>query len=237
MPTSGSYLWSPELADCVDDAFERAKVDPRSLDVQHIISARRSIDFMLVEWAADDFHTHRVERITDFPLVQGTEEYTLDPDADGRIIDVIQVAIRRNGNDTQLYPMSRQELLDIPSKTTQGFPNRYFADKQRDNIVVTLWPVPENSTDTLQMNVVRKFQDGGGAANEPDLPYYMREAFTAGLAYRLGHKYAPEQIIPRLGVEYDRQYKLAQGAQRNNNGDVAIVPMQGRRHGRGGRLR
>jgi hypothetical protein len=238
VPTSGTYLWSPSLADCVDDAFERCKVDPSTLDISHINSARRSIQFMLVEWAGDDlFHSFRTDRIIDFPLVQGTQQYVIDPDADLRIIDILQVALTRAQIDTTIYPMSRQEWLDIPDKDVEGRPSRYFADKRRDNVIVTLWTVPENSTDTLQMDVIRKFEDAGvGGSLEPDVPYYMREAFTAGLAGRLAPKFAPPQMIPYLEGKAEQQLDKANAAQREL-GDVVIVPASNYLRRSGGRRR
>ena len=186
MAFSGTYLWDPELADSVDEAFERCRVDPGTLDVSHLISARRSMNFMLSHWAAEDMQDYRIDRLENFALAQGTQTYVVDPDTDGRIIDINQVSLRRDNTDTTIYPMSRQEWLDIPDKSTQGRPNRYFADKRTDQVTITLWTVPENSTDTLTMDVMRKHQDVGFANNNPDIPYYMREAFVAGLAWWLG---------------------------------------------------
>ena len=233
MPSSGTYLWSPELADAVDEAFERCRVDPGTLDVSHVISARRSMNFMLAYWATKDHQDYRIDRVT-LPLVQGTQSYTVDPDTDGRVIDVNQVALRRDNTDTSIYAMSRTEWLDIPNKSTEGRPSRYFADKRNDSVIIYLWTVPENSTDTLIMDVMRKHQDVGVASNEPDIPYYMREAFVSGLAYFLGRKFAPEQMLPRLQVEADDAFQHANGAQRER-GDLNIVPTSNYRRRRGGR--
>ncbi len=236
MPTSGTYLWSPDLAECVDDAFERCRIDPGTLDVKHMISARRSINFMLSDWAADDNQSMRIDRLV-IPLVEGTQEYIIDPDTDGRIIDVNQVALTRDNTDTSIYPMSRQEWLDIPNKDIEGRPSRYFADKRQGSVVVSLWTVPENSTDTLLMDCMRRFQDAGlGGQSEPDIPFYMREAFVSGLAWWLGQKFAPEQILERLKGTYDEAFEKANGAQRVR-GDLVIVPASNTRLRRGGRIR
>lgn len=236
MATSGTYLWSPDLAEMIDEAFERCKIDPSTLDVSHIISARRSINFMLADWATDDRHDFRVDRLSPFALVLGTQQYTVDPQTDGRVIDILSMSLRRAGSDTAMWPMSRQEWLDIPNKTTQGRPSRYFADKRQSSVIIQLWPIPENSTDTLIMDVMRKFTDAGSATNEPDIPYYMREAFAAGLAAKLGEKYAPENFLPRLIGRAAETLKKADGSQRVL-GDVRIVPGSNYRGRRGGRVR
>lgn len=226
MATSGTYLWSPELAECIDEAFERCRVDPSTVDVAHVISARRSINLMLVEWAAEDNQDFRIDRITQ-ALTASDGSYTINPDANGRIIDINTVALRRDGADTVINPMSREEWLGIPVKTTEGRPALYFVDKRQGSIELHLWPVPENSTDVLIIDAMRKFQDAGGSLNEGDIPYYMREAFCAGLAARLGKKFAPEQIIPRLQYDANETFRKANGAQKNQ-GDVFVTPGSGR---------
>jgi hypothetical protein len=220
----------------IDEAFERCKIDPSTLDIAHILSARRSINFMLSEWSTDDRHDFRVDRLSAFPLVQGTQQYTVDPSVDGRVIDILSMSLRRAGSDTAMWPMSRQEWMDIPIKTTQGRPSRYFADKRQNSVIISLWPIPENSTDTLLMDVMRKFTDAGTAGNNPDIPYYMREAFAAGLAAKLGEKYAPESFLPRLIGRAIETLKAADASQRVL-GDVRIVPGSNYRGRRGGRVR
>lgn len=236
MAVSGTYLWSPELAECIDESFERCKVDPSTLDVSHIISARRSINFLLTEWASDDHDNFRIERIENFPLTVSVPTFPIDPDTDGRIIDILQVSLRRDGTDTTIYPMSRQEWLDIPDKDFEGRPSRYFADKQRDLVQMTLWTVPENSTDTLVMDTVRRYQDAGGSANDPDIPYYLREAFCAGLASRLNVKYGQDARQGYLDNQADIQYTKANSAQREL-GDVIMVPASNFLRRSGGRRR
>jgi hypothetical protein len=227
---SETYVWSPDLAECVDDAFERCGVDPSTLDVSHMRSARRSINFMLVDWSAEERHDFRVDRL-EISLTQGAHPGLIDPDTDGRIIDVLQVALRRDGVDTGIYPMSRSEWLDIPDKSIEGRPNRYFADKEADGVYVYLWTLPENSTDTLVMDTMRKFKDAGGNAHEPDIPYYMRDAFAAGLAARLAIKFSPDRV-GMLEQLAERSLNRANASQRTL-GDVVIVPSSNyrRRHG------
>lgn len=239
MPTSGEYLWSPALAECVDEAFERCRVDPSTLAMSHITAAKRSINFMFVDWATQDVQDFRVDRVT-IPLVEDQQQYVIDPDTDGRIIDVLQVSLRRDNTDTTIYPMSRQEWLDIPQKDTTGRPSRYFADKRQDEVLVDLWSVPENSTDELIMDVARKYQDAGrGGGLEPDIPYYMRDAFAAGLAARLALKFAPASMPALIGTLQGYaaiSFKQANGSQRER-GDVIVVPASNFLRRRGGRRR
>lgn len=230
MATSGTYFFNPDLAEMVDEAFERCRVDPALITSRHIISARRSMRFMLADWATKDYNAFRIEQHT-FTTTQGTATYT-DPDIPDRLIDIIDCVLRRNGVDTPVEFITRADLLDIPEKTTQGRPDRWFVDKQRDGISGTFWPVPENSTDTIIFNAVRRFEDHDTASDNADIPYHMYEAFASGLAARLSEKYAPPEMEEKLWTKASFAFRDAMNAARQR-GDVRIVPVSSHRTRRG----
>ena len=133
MTTSGTYIFNPDLAEMVDEAMERARIDPAKITSRHILSARRSMRFMLADWATKDYHDFRIRQDT-MTMVQSQAAYVagtdFDLDAGGvNIIDIIDVALRRNGVDTPVTFMPRSEFLDIPEKDTEGRPYRVFMYK------------------------------------------------------------------------------------------------------------
>jgi hypothetical protein len=236
MTTSGTYLFNPDLAELVDEAMERARIDPAHITARHILSARRSMRFMLADWATKDYHDFRItqESIT---LTQSQAVYVAGTDFDlggfgNSFVDIIDVALRRSGVDTPVTFMPRSEYLDIPEKDLEGRPDRVFVDKQRDGITLTLWTVPENSTDILLFDAVRKFEDSDIAADTADVPYYMQDAFAAELAFRLAEKYSPTELEQSLYGKAQNKFKDAQNAVRER-GDVRIVPSSGSRRRRG----
>lgn len=246
MATSGTFTWSPELADMVDEAFERCKVDPATLEHRHLLSARRSINYMLADWATRDLYDWKIERqdlqtlaALGAPITQGTATYTLAAE----YLDIIRATLRRNGFDTPMVEMSRQEYADIPDKTITGRPDRYFADKQRDQIVITIWPVPENATDAIYFDIVKKFEDHDGGSQNPDAPYYAREAFVADLAARLAGKFSSPDLEMKLRMDAygNRNNPFDNGAlgrardAARERGDVILVPASGFRRGMGRR--
>ncbi len=240
MATSGTYIFNPDLAEIVDEAFERCRIDPAKIVARHIISARRSMRFMLADWATDDYHDFRVVQES-FVTVQGQAEYTAGVEfdiTDIRLIDVINVVLTRSGTDTPVEIMSRSEYLNIPEKDIVGRPDRIFIDKQRDRLVFTLWTTPENSTDIIKYDAVRKFEDSDTASDTPDIPYQMTEAFAAGLASKLAAKFAPPELEQALYGKAQIAFKKGTDAVRER-GDVRIVPESGfrRRRGSAGRYR
>jgi hypothetical protein len=234
MATSGTYLFNPDLAEMVDEAMERARIDPAHITVRHILSARRSMRFMLADWATDDYHNFRIQR-SNFTLVQDQAEYVAGVDfdvADTAMLDILNVVLRRNGVDTPVEFMSRQEFINIPEKDIVGRADRVFIDKQRDNLVMTFWTVPENSTDEIHFDAVIKFEDSDTAADNADIPYYMYDAFAYGMAFRLAEKYSPPELEQALYGKAQIALRKGTNASRER-GDVRIVPESGSRRRRG----
>jgi hypothetical protein len=232
MATSGTYLFNPDLAEIVDEAFERCRIDPALIGIGHVLSARRSMRFMLSQWATTDYHDFRVQTLN-FTTVAAQAAYGQPTALPDNIIDILQVVLRRDGADTELSPLTRSDYLGFPSKTLQGRPGQFFIDKQRDGLTMTLWPVPENSTDTIVFSAVLKFEDSDTASDNADIPWYMHDAFAAGLAARLAEKYAPPELEEKLWIKAERSLREANNYVRER-GDVRIVPVSGRPHRRGG---
>lgn len=237
MATSGTYIFNPDLAEQVDEALERCRIDPAMITSRHILSARRSMRFMLADWATEDYHDFRIQRLN-FTTVQGTAAYTGPTDIPANVIDIIDVVLRRSGVDTPVEFMTRSDYLNIPEKDIEGRPDRIFIDKQRDNLVFTLWTTPENSTDVIIYDAVRKFEDSDTAADTADIPYQMQEAFASGLAARLAEKFAPPELEEKLWMKAQQAFRKGTNAVRER-GPVRIVPDSGsrRRRGSAGRYR
>ena len=236
MTTSGTYIFNPDLAELFDEAMERARIDPANVTVRHILSARRSMRFMLADWATKDYHDFRIRTDT-MTMVESQAAYVagtdFDLDAGGvNIVDIIDVILRRNGLDTPVEFMGREEFLNIPEKDTEGRPDRVFIDKQRDGITMTFWTVPENSTDQILFSAVRKFEDADTASDTADIHYYMHDAFAYGLAFRLAEKFSPPELEQALFGKAQNAFRDAQNAVRER-GDVRIVPVSGQRRRRG----
>lgn len=234
MATSGTFIFNPDLAELVDEAFERCRIDPAHLTERHILSARRSMRFMLADWATKDYHDFRI-RQESFTVTEGQAVYTAGVDFDithTNLLDILDAVLTRSGVDTPVIPWTRSDYLNIPEKTTQGRPDRVFVDKQRDQLVLTFWPVPENSTDVITFNAVQKFEDSDTAADNADIPYHMYDAFAYGLAERLCEKYGPPEIEQKLYIKSENAFRTGTNASRER-GDVRIVPTSGRARRRG----
>ena len=77
MATSGTAAFNPEFRDLVEEAYERAGLELRSgYDLR---TARRSMDFMSLEWQNRGINLWTVEQGTQV-LTAGTYTYTMPAD-------------------------------------------------------------------------------------------------------------------------------------------------------------
>jgi hypothetical protein len=228
MTTSGTATFNPDFSELVEEAFERAGLELRTgYDLR---TARRSMNFMAQEWQNRGINLWTVESGT-ISLVAGQITYDLPDDT----IDIIEHQVRVNNGSTVSqadYTMTRisvSEYAHINNKNTQGMPLQIYVDRQRDNPVLYLWPVPDGTQPyTLYYWRIRRIQDvGAGGANTIDVPARFLPALVAGLAYYIAMK-KPE-AAPRLQMlkqVYDEQWELASGEDRDKSSQ-RFVPQMG----------
>lgn len=188
MASSGTYAWSPDIAEIIDESFERCGVDPAALTGRHLRSARRSFNYLFSGWANDGVHLWAVDQQSQ-ALTASDPSY----DCPAGTIAILEMVVRRSGVDTPVFPMGRDEYLNIPNKTEEGLPSRFYFDRATSTPTITLWDVPENSTDVLYYYRMRQLQDITASTETPDAPYRWQEAIAAGLAAKLAEKYAPDR--------------------------------------------
>tara|TARA_Y100000287_G_C14209679_1_gene350129 strand:+ start:661 stop:1329 length:669 start_codon:yes stop_codon:yes gene_type:complete len=204
MATSNSTDFEPNVAEFIEEAYERCGLELRTgYDLK---SAKRSINLMLAEWANRGLNQWTISEATQ-TVTEGTREYTLN----SNVIDILDVVLRRTEGstttDTQMSRVSRSEYINIPTKGTKARPNQYFLDKQ-NTPVLKIWPAPENSTDILVFNKMVRMDDADKATNTVDLPFRFYPCFVAGLAYYLSMKRNP-QLTEQLKIIYEEEFRRA----------------------------
>ena len=109
MALSGSTDFELDVADYIEEAFERCGLEVRT--GYDLTSARRSLNLLLADWANRGLNQWTIKQRT-LNMVTSDGEYDLGTD----VIDVLSVVIRRDGTDFQLERLSRDEFLAIPTK-------------------------------------------------------------------------------------------------------------------------
>ena len=200
MTTSGTRTFNIDIAEAIEEAFERCGLEVRTgYDMK---TARRSLNLMFAEWANRGLNLWTVAQGTT-TLTQGTSTYTLGAD----VADILEMVLRRDGTDYEVERISRGEYLTFPNKTDQGRPSQFYFDRQIQP-VITLWQTPENSTDELVYYYVQRIEDAGAYTNTTDLPWRFYPCMVAGLAYYLAMKRAPERL-QILKAVYEEEFQRA----------------------------
>jgi hypothetical protein len=92
---------------------------------------------------------------------------------------------------------------------------------------VTVWPVPDASTDYQFVYYrMRRIDDAGNGVNTMDVPFRFLPCMVAGLAYHLAMKVPTgAERLPLLKVQYDEAWQLAADEDRET-APIRFVPRQ-----------
>tara|TARA_R100001510_G_C7643152_1_gene200671 strand:+ start:832 stop:1527 length:696 start_codon:yes stop_codon:yes gene_type:complete len=209
MAVSGSKNFELDVADYVEEAFERCGLELRTgYDLK---SATRSLNLMLAEWANRGLNQWTVNQKT-ISMVLDTTEYTIDSTNPTATIDVLDVFVRETiggvATDVPLSRMSRAEYSHLATKSTTGKPNQFFINKKLSPSI-TVWPAPDkNTTYTLHVNTLSRMDDADVGANTMEIPFRFYPCLAAGLAYYLALKRAPEKV-QMLKTLYEEEFNRA----------------------------
>ena len=209
MATSNSKDFELDVADYVEEAFERCGLELRTgYDLK---SARRSLNLMLAEWANRGLNQWTIAEKT-VAMVKDTKTYNIDSTNATAPIDVLDVFIRETlGTETTDIPMSRlsrSEYSNISTKSTIGKPNQFFINKQITP-TISVWPTPDkSSTYTVHMNVLTRMDDVDAGTDTLQLPFRFFPCLAAGLAYYISIKRAPERTN-MLKAMYEDEFQRA----------------------------
>ena len=211
MPTYASTAsFDLSIDDIAEEAYERCGLQVRSgYDLQ---TARRSLNLMLAEWANRGLNLWTIQ-LQEKTITAGTTNLTgLDlfgsgQEAAQQIIDITDLAISdANNNDFSAVSISRSTYLNIAVKTTSGRPSQYYFERTI-NPRLYLYPAAD-TTYTLKYYALLRMKDSGDYTNNAQIPFRFLPCMTAGLAYYIAMKKAPERI-QLLKQVYEDEFQRA----------------------------
>jgi len=190
MAVSGTYDFNLDIDQVIQEAMEM--IGGEQTLGHEPASARRSINLMLKDWQNRGVLLWTTET-TAVTVTSSVGAYSLSSST----IDALEVVLNRDSTDIQLSRISPEEYLIIPNKTQTGRPSQYSIRRGRDNPVLSVWPIPENSTDIMKIERISALQDVDKSAEQnADMPTRFLPALTCGLSYYMSMK--------RPGVEASR---------------------------------
>lgn len=223
MALSGTKTFELDVADYIEEAFERCGIEVRTGYDQR--TARRSLNLMLADWANRGLNQWTIERETitvdpangvDYPLSAST-------------IDIISAIVRNSDgvgtssqSDLTIDRVSREYYLNIPNKLTEGRPVQYFLDRQITPVLY-VWPKP-NTTYYVIVDKLVRMDDAGAGVNTMQVPFRFYPCLAAGLAYYLSIKRAPDRV-QLLKAVYEEEFERAAAEDRDRAG-LRLTPSQ-----------
>jgi len=194
MAVSGTYNFNLDIDEVIQEAMEM--IGGENTLGQEPASARRSINLMLKDWQNRGILLWSTS-VSSVTVSASVTAYSLDSST----VDALEVVLERDDTDIQLTRISPEEYLLIPNKTQTGRPMQYSIRRGISNPTMSVWPIPENSTDVLKMEIISELQDVDKSAGQnADLPKRFLPPLTCGLAYYMSMK--------RPGVEGQRMQML-----------------------------
>ena len=243
MTTSGTASYNLDLANIVEEAFERAGTELRSgYDMR---TARRSLNLLTIEWANRGINLWTIEQGS-IPLTQGTITYQLPIDTIDLLDHVVRTGTGANQIDININRISVDTYATIPNKNAQGRPIQVWINRQSgatypvggqpagtdpdDGInypTINVWPAPnQDNLYTFVYWRLRRIQDAGNGLNTQDIPFRLLPCLVAGLAYYIAMK-LPD-AAPRLEMlkaVYEEQWQLAADEDREK-ASLRLAPRQ-----------
>lgn len=187
MATSGVYIWTPTLANLIDEAAERAGLNPSTLTYQHLVSARNSLNYLFRELETEHIDQfYRIDRESTAVSAAATSTAL----ASGSV-EVMQVWLRESGSTTDMpvTRISREDYNAIADKTATGTPTMYYINHESLNApTIVLYPIPSAAI-TLYYDRMRYVDDATALSNTPDAHRLWYDVLAYGLAMRLAEKY------------------------------------------------
>jgi hypothetical protein len=225
--TSGVAIWNPDIAEIIEEAYERAGIEIRT--GYQFKTARRSLNILFQEWANRGINLWTVTE-AQITLNQGQGTYNLPDDC----VDIIEHVIRQNPgsqyNQTDLVipRIALPTYAAIPNKLATGRPVQVYVNRQAPTPQINIWPTPNQSGYYFHYWYLRRIDDTGQpGSNTVEMPFRFVPAIIAGLAYYVALK-SPEAMdrIQMLKQMYDEAWDQAAREDRDKS-PVRFVPLAG----------
>jgi len=224
MATSGSTDFELDVADIIEEAYERCGIEIRT--GYEAKTARRSLNILFAEWANRGLNLWTVKfasqtvasGVSEYPL--GTITMTIGSSTSFTVGETITGGTSAATTTVTSSPSLENaqavgDLLDVVIRRDSSdlainsisrgdyleIPNKSTTGRPSQYYfartitpTVSVWPTPENSTDELRYYYVKRIEDADALVNTADLPYRFYPCMIAGLAYYIAVKKAPDRI-------------------------------------------
>jgi len=118
--------------------------------------------------------------------------------------DIEQCSFRQYNNssggtqaDTTMTKIDRSTYAGYGDKKTKSTPSNFWVQRFIDKVTLTIYPTANasaaGSTNKLKIFYTKRIEDAGVFTNATNIPYRFVPCMTAGLAFYLSQKFAPQR--------------------------------------------
>ncbi len=170
--------------------------------------AVRALNRVMKSWQLDDASPSFLKASQTLTLTTAAS-YSLNPE---RPIRILSARFKRNGIETPMIRLTRDEYDNLPVKTTAGTPTQYYFDRQREDALFYVWPVLASASgETVEITYEREFEDV--SINDTiDLPGEWWDVAVLQVASRLVHAHGSESAKQTVPMRAEMALNKALGA-------------------------
>jgi len=215
MATSGTWNFSLDTAEIIQEAYERIGASPESgYDLK---TARRSLNLLLTKWANEGVHLFQLKFHT-ANMTKDQDHITFNSSIHADVLDGV---VRNNQtagepNDIPMERISLDDYMAIPNKWTKGKPVQFALERRTQfdssgpyTHKMYLWPVPNQTYYQYVGWTIMYAEDISTTYSQnPEIPKRYLPALVSGLSVELAVKQAPDRL-PTLIPLYERDWQLA----------------------------
>ena len=137
------------------------------------------------------------------------------------VLNQTQVIMANTPNEIPMARLNRDDYVNLPNKTFEGRPLQFWCDRQLNNPVLFLWPVPSAQFVTAQVVVwvKRYIMDVGTMTQEIEVPQRWYDSIVYVLAARLAEETptVDPQMIAILDQKAQRALLEAENEERDDS--------------------
>lgn len=229
MSTSGTTVWSLQRDEVINGALRKLAVlsGGSSPATYEITNAAETLNAMVKGFQADGMPVWAIKKYT-FTVVSGTSVYnignsqTLNTPMPLKVLQAYRNQANSVNVPMNIYTNYNFNLL--PLTLTSGVPINLYYQPLSNYGVISLWPIPDDSTTTITLVYQRPFEDMNTATDDFDFPPYWTEALIYGLAWRLAPEYGvpiQDRAAMMKEAEFFHQQALMYGSE---EGSIYMTP-------------
>ena len=140
-------------------------------------------------------------------------------------IDILSAVIRTGTGsgqtDIAISRISRDAYINIATKNSSSRPTQFYVDRLITPSI-KLWPTPDNNTYTLVYDKLTRIDDVDNPQNTVDVPFRFYPCLSAGLAYYISLKRAPQRT-QILKAVYEEEFERA-AAEDRDRASLSLTP-------------